>query len=88
MTILFLFIVEVKKKLGIYAQNCLPLTICCFWLFIFFPFLVILPAAIVYLADDNQGYANIIGTAIAGLAILFMIGVSIGAIVLNEVFKV
>ena len=85
--VFFIFMLEIKKKIGIYGHNCFPITLALLWLFIFYPFLVLLPAAVVMYGDDRDTFQQILGTAMAILSILVMTGVSLGAILLNEVFK-
>ena len=86
-TLMFVFLLEIRKRVGIYAKNCLPLCTDCIWFFVILPLAVGAPAAVVYLGNSTANYRYLSGMIISFVSILLMVGVSVGSIVLNYVFK-
>lgn len=86
-TLLFSFLLELRQKMGIYSINCLPACTSCIWVFIILPLGVGAPAAIVYLGNSSTDYSTLSTYIIGFVALLIMIGVSVGAIALNYIFK-
>ena len=84
---LFIFLLELRKKLGIYANNFLPMCTTFFWFFILVPLLVATPIAVVYLDDTNDNFKYLSGGIVGFISVMLMIGISIGAIIINYVFK-
>ncbi len=86
-SIVFVFLLEVRKHLGVYSRNCLPLCTSCIWLFLVLPLGVGAPAAIVYLGDSTENFRYLSGIIISFISVVLMVGVSIGSIVLSYIFK-
>jgi len=89
---LLIVILELRKKIGAYSKNCLPLCTSCFWIFVILPLLVGAPVAIYYLGTDpshtsNEDYAKVAEFLISFVCIICMIGVTVCAIIINYVFK-
>eukprot|EP01022_Parablepharisma_sp_SALTPOND_P011331 TRINITY_DN1471_c0_g1_i4.p1 TRINITY_DN1471_c0_g1~~TRINITY_DN1471_c0_g1_i4.p1 ORF type:complete len:765 (+),score=64.16 TRINITY_DN1471_c0_g1_i4:10883-13177(+) len=83
----FLVLLELRRKIGVYSKNCLPLCTSCIWLFVLLPLLVGAPVAIIYLGTSAENYQKLSGYIITFLCIVLMIGVTVCAIVVNYVFK-
>ena len=86
-TVLLLFLLEVKKRIKVFALSSIPILSLWFWIFVYVPFFVILPGALIIWGDTNSGLVNIISTGTAFLWFLTMGAVTVFSIVLNEVFK-
>jgi len=85
-TLIIVFLLEIRKAVGIFAKNCLPLCTTCMWIFIIIPLGVAAPAAVMYMGNSNEDFANFAGIIISFLSLLMMIGVSVAAIFLNYIF--
>lgn len=86
-SLFFVFMLELRKKLGVYAKNFIPLCTIFLWLFIVTPLLVGTPIVIVYLDDSVNSYKYISGSVLGFVSVMLMVGISIGAIVINYVFR-
>lgn len=86
-SLLFVFFLEVRKRIGVYSRNCLPLCTTCLWISIILPLGVGAPVAVVYLGNTSDDFRYLSGVIISFASVLLMIGVSIGSIVLSYVFK-
>ena len=86
-TVLLLFLLEVKKRIKVFALASIPILSLCFWVFVNIPFFVILPGALIIWGNTDAGLVKIISTGTAFLWFLTMGAVTVFSIVLNEVFK-
>ncbi len=84
---LVVILIEIRRRVGVYAKNCLPLCTSCMWITVFLPLMVGAPVIIVYLGTSGTNYQEIASAFIGILSVDLMLGVTVSAIAVNYVFK-
>lgn len=82
-----LLAIEVKKKLGPYSRNGLPLCLSLVWILFTLPIFALLPS-LAYLMPGSLKSEEVLGTgSILLLMLILLIGTTILSFVLNKVFR-
>ena len=85
-TLFLVLMVEFKAVLRHFGGVFLSYTVGCCWIFILVPFVCVVPVSL-GLASDSEELHSVTSWSIGVILILFMVGVSIGSITLNLMFK-
>ena len=86
-TLYIIVLLQIRQRVGVFAKNCLPLTTSCISIFIFLPLLVGVPFAFMIVEYDSDKYQSLSSIMVGIVAIIFMLGVTLGAIIVNYLFN-
>ena len=85
-TVLVLLLVELKSVLRHFGEVVISYTMGCCWIFLLIPFVCIVPVSLGS-ARDSEELRSVTSWSIGSILLLFMVGVSVGSITLNLMFK-
>jgi len=80
-------LVEIKKRSGPFHKFFIPAFVGICWIFVVFPFIVLIPLLAIIFNRDDSKFEYLIKGSLTGSAFLLMIGVTVLAIVVNVLFQ-
>lgn len=80
-------LIEIKKRSGPFHKFFIPAFVGICWIFVVFPFIVLIPLLAIIFNQDNSKFESLIKGSLTGSAFLLMIGVTVLAIVINVFFQ-
>ena len=85
-TLIILLLIELKSVLQHFGETVISYGLGCCWLFFLVPIICLIPVSLAS-AENASEVRSITSWSIGSILLLFMIGVSVGSITLNLVFK-
>lgn len=79
--------IEIKKKLGPYSRNGLPICLSMIWVFMAIPFCTMLPVASILTSNQDGSIEVLVTAALLLMVFILLIGTSFLSAILNEVFR-
>ena len=86
-TLIFWVFFKAKEKFEDFSQTAVPTVITFTWIFVYFPFIGIIPTAMMYLSIDREQYVTYERMVIACLVLLALMGLSLTIVVFHLFFK-
>jgi len=87
MSLFIIGLVEIKKRSGPFHKFFIPAFVGICWIFVVFPFVVLIPLLAIIFNQDKNKFESLIKGTLTGSAFLLMIGVTVLAIVINVFFQ-
>lgn len=85
-TLIVLLLIELKATLRHFGESVISYTLGCCWIFLLIPFICIVPISLGS-AESDQEIHDVTSWSIGSILLIFMLGVSVGSITLNFMFK-